>query len=465
MTDQLACRVFASDDLRRFATASGDFNPIHVNSEAARRLVAGEVVVHGMFALLWALDSHFGAGGPCPERIIASFHSPVRTGREVVLETQAEADGAWCLSLRSAEAGLATFRLIGCGERVSVPLSPGRVEKAVPDELSLEMVRDACGTLPLPSTGSNFAGDAFPHALRVLGGGLVSTIMGLSTVVGMKCPGLHSLLAGLDVRLATEHAESALTWRVSRCGPPLAPIKIEVAGGGLAGNLSVFMRPKAVEQPSTSELATVVPRGAFADQVALVVGGSRGLGELTAKIIAAGGGQVTITYHHGATDAQRIVSDIEESGGRCTALQLEVEAVDTGLVQRLTAHPTHLYYFASPRVHRTRPGAFDGRVFRQLARVFVEAFGTLVSCFGPQIRVFYPSTVYVEEMPADFSEYVAAKGAGEALCGVLARQRPDGSIIVRRLPRVLTDQTAGLIRGPVADPIPLLLRVVQEMNA
>ncbi len=46
MADQLA-----------FAALSGDYNPMHVDALAARRTQAGAPVVHGMHALLWALDA------------------------------------------------------------------------------------------------------------------------------------------------------------------------------------------------------------------------------------------------------------------------------------------------------------------------------------------------------------------------------------------------------------------------
>ena len=52
----LASRTFASDDQALFASLAGDFNPIHLDPIAARRTQAGTVVVHGMHAVLWALD-------------------------------------------------------------------------------------------------------------------------------------------------------------------------------------------------------------------------------------------------------------------------------------------------------------------------------------------------------------------------------------------------------------------------
>ena len=40
----------------RFAELSGDRNPLHLDSLLARRLLFGRQIVHGLHALLWALD-------------------------------------------------------------------------------------------------------------------------------------------------------------------------------------------------------------------------------------------------------------------------------------------------------------------------------------------------------------------------------------------------------------------------
>lgn len=52
----LASKTFHLNDQVLFASLTGDFNPIHMNPVAARRMQAGTVVVHGIHAVLWALD-------------------------------------------------------------------------------------------------------------------------------------------------------------------------------------------------------------------------------------------------------------------------------------------------------------------------------------------------------------------------------------------------------------------------
>src|SRR6516225_9452986 len=49
-------KIFTNKDQSEFARLSGDHNPMHMDEIAARRTPAGAPIVHGMHALIWALD-------------------------------------------------------------------------------------------------------------------------------------------------------------------------------------------------------------------------------------------------------------------------------------------------------------------------------------------------------------------------------------------------------------------------
>ena len=68
------------------------------------------------------------------------------------------------------------------------------------------------------------------------------------------------------------------------------------------------------------------PDGPFAGQRSLIVGGSRGLGEVTAKIVAAGGGHPVITYRDSQHEAERVAADIRGAGGQCEILRYDALA-------------------------------------------------------------------------------------------------------------------------------------------
>jgi 3-oxoacyl-[acyl-carrier protein] reductase len=69
----------------------------------------------------------------------------------------------------------------------------------------------------------------------------------------------------------------------------------------------------------------------LAKKVALVTGGSRGIGAAIAKRLAADGASVAITYAKDASSASAVVKAIEASGGKAVAIQ--ADAADTKAVQ------------------------------------------------------------------------------------------------------------------------------------
>jgi len=66
-------------------------------------------------------------------------------------------------------------------------------------------------------------------------------------------------------------------------------------------------------------------------KVALVTGGSRGIGAAIAKRLAADGARVAITYARGADAAATVVKSIEGSGGKAIAIQ--ADATDAAAVK------------------------------------------------------------------------------------------------------------------------------------
>jgi len=62
-------------------------------------------------------------------------------------------------------------------------------------------------------------------------------------------------------------------------------------------------------------------------------------------------------------------------------------------------------------------------------------------------------------------EYSLAKIAGEALCAQLRNHLADLDIIVERLPRTQTDQTATVLAVDAEPPLNVMLPIVQSVQA
>lgn len=194
------------------------------------------------------------------------------------------------------------------------------------------------------------------------------------------------------------------------------------------------------------------------------------MGEVAAKLLSAGRARVTITYHRGAHDAQRVVEEINGWGGDAACVPFDVlrPSADLGHQREAKWSPTHLYYFATPYVFAGRRGSFSAEIFREFCEYYVTGFLRTVrgvQSVAPDLRaVFCPSSLAVEELPPNMAEYVAAKMAGEVAGRSLEKMSPGLTVHLPRLPRLATDQTATFLPVINLDPAPVLLRQLRDLR-
>jgi acyl dehydratase/NAD(P)-dependent dehydrogenase (short-subunit alcohol dehydrogenase family) len=463
------------EDSRTFARLSGDYNPLHLDRIAARRTPFGETVVHGVHLLLsgleaaaplWADGVRHLAGLSCV------FRNPVPTNAHVRMTARFDTEtGRLRLSgeaeHRASFSATVDFRACLGGsqfEADGIDYAPAEPRFL---EFSAAMLEAAT---PLHLCRQHLA-RLFPELSQVIDPGWIVDLLATTRIIGMECPGLDSTYVACKLRRmagARAAAAQAMHYRVVRAIEALQLIHIQVTGTVLEGSVEALFRPRPVTQRTTMDVAASVQSGCFDRQRALVVGGSRGLGELTAKILAAGGADVTITFSHGSADAEHVREDITRAGFKCAVLQLDVQSEQ--LPDWLDAPFSHVYFFASPLIAKNPTGVWDNALFERLASMYVRAFAALThrmldhrASTRPS-TVIYPSTIFLAEYEPGFAEYCVAKAAGETLCEQLQRQY--GVTIHRpRLPRMRTDQTSGAREASVRDSLPIMYDLLRSVHA
>ena len=328
---------------------------------------------------------------------------------------------------------------------------------------SIEEMAAASGNVALYFNG-DLAARLFPNLIRVLPPMQLAALLATTRLVGMECPGQRSIYSSLNlVFVANRDGGARLNYHVTDCNQRLALVSLDVEAPEMKGQLKAFLRPLPQRQPAFTEICRQVESGEFATQQALIVGGSRGLGEVAAKLLAAGGAEVILTYYHGEQDAQGIVEEIAAQGASADCLALNVLEPAPGLPEKIAnpSKPLYLYYFATPYIFGAAKGKFSAQRFAAFSQYYVTGLlRTVQALADPAIglqKVFYPSSAAIDQLPLDMGEYAAAKMAGEILCDFLQKAHPGLIIHKPRLPRIATDQTVSLLPVDNQKPVPVLL--------
>lgn len=472
----LGAYVFTADRQAGFTALSGDRNPIHVDPLYARRQIAGGLTVHGVHLLLVGLELYVSRraaeGKPVQSwaKLRAKFQSFAGVGQELRYTAREETAGAVRLQARSGARVILSASLVCAGApEGSAPLSPAPVSfNEPPADLSLTDLAGRVGSVPLGGD-AELARSMFPALVQNFSLGFVFDLLAATRLVGMVCPGLHSIFTGLQFKRAPRADGDGLQYRVIAADDRLALVELAVIGGMGVGTLQAFVRPSAQVQASLAEARRLVVPGEFASQQALVIGGSRGLGEVTSKLLAAGGASVIITYRVGEAEAKRVQQELISAGAVCDVVPCDVNQPEA-IVAEFAARPppTHLYYFATPKIPANWSGRFDGEAFALLGACYVTAGARLLEAVrtvqrGP-LALFYPSTAFLDAPEPGFAEYEAAKGAGEAWARHAERQDPALFASCVRLPRLATDQTATLSGPPAPDAGPPMLDALRTFH-
>ncbi len=476
-----AKRQFHWEDQERFAALTGDYNPMHMDEVASRRTAAAAPVVHGMHTLLWSLDALAAQGvlASVPERLKVKFARWTYVGDEVEVYWSEEAGNPQRVRVEMQGMVVLTADL-GYGDMAesAVGQPSPREPRKLAAERSFAELENLTG-VAFTASGEDAAA-MFPALAGLArrggadGGALVAELAACSYIVGMEAPGLHSMFSRLDVRLraggGAADPRTGVFFSVQSIDPRFRKGRIAVEGRTIAGILDVFVRQPPVAQPTLEEVSKQVQVGEFAGVRALIVGGSRGLGELTAKLLAAGGAErLWITYRSGKADAEHLVEELRGSGTPVELLAYDVREAAGMQLEGLNGMPTQLYYFATNPIFQPRAEVMSERVLEEFLRFYVYGFYELCGELrkrreaSERLVAYYPSSVAVEERPMGLTEYAMAKAAGEQMCRDMNLQVPDLRIVSSRLPRLRTDQTATVVPEREEDSVRVLLAIVREM--
>jgi 3-oxoacyl-[acyl-carrier protein] reductase len=177
-------------------------------------------------------------------------------------------------------------------------------------------------------------------------------------------------------------------------------------------------------------------------KVAVVTGGSRGIGAAIAKRLATDGASVAVTYSKGADAATSVVKAIERAGGRAIAIQAEAADADAvkAAVEKTVATFGRLDVLVN-NAGTAIPKKFEEATLEELDRVIdINVRGTLVATQaalkhmqdGGRI-IMIGSCVGERMMTPGLVPYAATKGAVKMFTQGLSREVGSRGITVNNV--------------------------------
>ena len=463
---------FSPEDVEAFSAASHDRSPLHLSEEYARRTPFGEPVLFGVLTGLACLGHFQEQADRKVSRVTMEFAKPMFAGIDYVLElaqNSAEQISAKVYDGRNLALKVTVdVRNEGHGSRTSeIPALPGGSQSV--DVLA-----------PGFETHGTYTPDwerlrVVMNRLGLTGKGCdewqVAALMWCSEFVGMRIPDSRGLFAGVSLQF--RHSEpaghAALDYRATmltfdrrfdllKFGVVLASNGRDIAGG----EVKVFLRQEQ-PPPKISRVKRLLPAQAnLAGKVALVVGGSRGLGAAIVQLLSLQGCKVFVGYHKSTAAAAALKDSLATAPGSVSLLQGDGADVswcketrqrivrDAGKLDFLicSAGPALLPYWLEPQAIE-RVNAHVSRSFALVSVPMAVFLDTLAQNGGWNVVL---SSSAVRKAVAEWPHYVSAKHAIEGLARVAAQQYTRVNFLLVRPPRLLTDLTNTPLGRPGALP-------------
>ena len=457
---RLSSCIFHLSDQQKFADFSGDINPIHLCDEYARKTPPGQVIVHGINSLLWALDGFLSCGHSISGQMNVRFLQPIHLNEVVfcdyfVKERIIEISNANVIFVKIKLSDNFYNHISGDSESL---YSKTSYDLQI-CELALNDIQSGLSLALSESADPDFIDELYPALLVYLGRSIVCQIACLSSVVGMQIPGLHSIFASVSIDL--QKSSNRKFVEVVKTDQRFGLVDLKVQSSDVHSKVRAIIRPKPTECLPLDSLKKKINKTFAVGESVLVIGGSRGLGSYVVKILALSGARVTFTYSKGQKDAQILKSELSGSNINVDFVHFDIRDLDFSAL--FDCKPDYIFYFATPKIFVKRSKCFENKLYEGFKLFYVDAFKSILENSGTNSvkGIFYPSSVAVEENTKDLAEYIKAKLEGEEL-SKQANIANKTNIFISRLPRTLTDQTATNLTIESKDPFEVMMPILEE---
>lgn len=457
----IGSKKFTKGESISFAKISGDLNPIHINKNFSKKTISGEPIIHGMHMLSYILNLLFKKKKIIANHLRISFLKIILEEEKYnfyynkkdnqILVTQSHIIFIKLDILISKKEILSKEKQeYVINKRLSIPKNKSFNEIK---KLKNQSFKNVCDTTMVKKK--------FPYLFKAYGKINAAEFFNLSYLVGMECPGLHSLF--YEANILMQKSTKKRIYNINNYDERFKLINISIGAKNIQANIKTFLRPAPIFFPAVNKLSLNIKENEFNSIKALIIGGSRGLGSLTAKLIAAGGGEVTLTYNSSKKEAVDLYNEIKEFGSKIKIVKFNIYKSEK--LKLYSKNINQCYYYATPKIFSKQNNNFNKNLLNKFLFFYVKIFKKIIkelNLISNDCKFFLPSTVAITSIKDEMLEYAIAKLEAEIMISNFSKKIKD-KILISRLPRVLTDQTNTILNIKTVNSIELTLNTIRNL--
>jgi len=469
-------KKFTIDDQKQFSELSGDMNPVHLDEIYARRTIWGKVIVHGINQVIWGLNEWLLSAEP--KNVFFDF-------ADIKVDfIKALGINEYVKIIITDNGENANIQIKNIDDIIITTIIFSYIKKNTREDFcfeeSLENIDQNVIKNDIESLQTFFEyysqniylnkkllQKLYPHVYTYSNLKQISLLLNTTSFVGNKCPGLYSIFTGLELKFIADKSEdSNVKYLLNKIHKILNIVIIRCESIIGTGLIKTIIRPSYYQQGSLEMLYGLVSNSEFKAQKALIIGGSRGIGEVVLKILLLGGANVLFTYFKGKEDAKNIVNECNQFSDRLDFANFDVLNPSKKILEYFAKwKPTHVYYFATPPIFEGDKKYFSFQLYTRFSEFYLNSFIRLVNVFlKSNVNFFYPSTSAINEFVDGMKEYSMTKYSGELLCEYMNRINKNIYIFAPRLPRLLTDQTMTILPVKAQKTEEYILPLLKKFN-
>lgn len=442
-----------TEHIEAFAKLSGDYNPLHLNQDYARKTPFGGVIAHGFASVLMALGVWADSKSFRLRQIRVQFLKPLCPDQDFEVLATSAAVGSTNLQIVSGKSTLTKIQLEWNeydGAGAASFRSAGNWQK--PDKYY--------------SPNTNAADDIrrlFNLDLRQLPQGQLSALLWSTYFVGMVTPGKQALYSEFECEFdneATDNPVLEISDLQTSIDERFNQVSITGKGTGIVKfTVQAFKRPESVSY--SAEKVEVAIAGLsqnakdYAGKSVFVSGGARGFGSVLAQAFNSFGARLFLNYRTPNAETEEFIARLRrDNNDNVTAIQADLQhSEDAERVSELLRQAGQkidvLVLNAFPPILTKKAAELTpDEILKFIDRALsiqLRTFYAVHSSLSPNAKVIHVSSIYTKAPVKQLSHYIMAKAACEAFMQSLATEHKSLKFINVRPPQMLTDQTNGVL--------------------